>query len=84
MTKATQKKKATIDPSEWYSLSDIVQSRMFPWAISFWGVRNIIKNDRTNILKAMITGTGRGTKYRFQGKNIINFIKSVEDGTVRI
>lgn len=86
MTKVATKKIIKIEPSEWYSLQDIVRAGMFPWARSFWSVRNIVNLDRknTNILRAMIAGTGRGTKYQFQGENIIQFIKAVEAGQVRL
>lgn len=67
---------------DWYTLQDIVRHRMFPWAHSFWSVRNVVELDakKKNILKATITGTGRGTKYHFQGANIIKFVKFIEAG----
>ena len=79
-------KKEKISRESWYTLQDIVKGKMFPWAHSFWSVRNVVKLDKekNNILKATITGTGRGTKYHFQGENIIKFIKLVESGKVRL
>jgi len=78
--------KAKIKAEEWYTLQDIVRSKMFPWAHSFWSVRNIVKLDKekSNLLKATITGEGRATKYHFRGQNIINFINQVEAGKVRL
>lgn len=75
-----------IQPQEWYTLQDIVRGKMFPWANSFWSVRNVVTLDRAgkNMLRAMITGTGRATKYRFKGENITKFVKAVEAGTVRL
>lgn len=79
-------KNNTIEKDEWYTLQDIVRDRMFPWAHSFWSVRNIVKLDQKNknFLKPTITGTGRATKYHFKGENIINFINQVEAGKVRL
>lgn len=76
----------TIDPKTWYTMQDIVRHCMFPWATSFWSVRNVVTLDRakTNVLKATVTGTGRGTKYHFKGEHIINFIKNVEAGKIRL
>ena len=75
-----------IDPKGWYTLQDIVRERMFPWATSFWSVRNVVTLDKQkkNVLKATVTGTGRGTKYHFKGENIIKFLKAVDAGTVRL
>lgn len=74
-----------IDAAEWYTLQDIVRLKLFPWASSFWSVRNVVAQDRIlgNLLKATITGTGRGTKYHFKGSNIIKFINSIETGDIR-
>lgn len=79
-------KKQIIKPEESYTLQDIVTMKMFPWASSFWSVRNFVKLDsqKTNILKPLIVGKGRATKYHFKGSNIIKFIKAVEDGKVRL
>lgn len=69
-----------IKASSWYTLQDIVRMGVFPWCKSFWSVRNIVAGDRArgNILKAVITGTGRATKYHFKGENIIRFVKDWE------
>lgn len=65
------------DPKGWYTLQDIVRGKMFPWASSFWSVRNVVQIDSKgkNLLKPNITGKGRGTKYHFKGENIIRFVK---------
>lgn len=78
----TQKIKA----EEWYSLQDMVRSNVFPWANSFSTVRRIVETDKANknILKATISGEGRGKKYLFKGSNIINFINAVEAGKVQL
>ena len=85
MTRAT--KTVEIKPEEWYSLQDVVKKHMFVWcASSYWSVRNVVALDRRNknILKATIIGTGRATKYRFKGENIINFIKLVDAGEIQL
>lgn len=75
-----------INPQEWYNLQDIVRAQMFPWAHSFWSVRNIVALDRRNknILKANITGTGRATKYHFLGENIQKFITEFDAGKAKL
>lgn len=79
-------KKTKIEPKETYTLQDIVRERMFPWAKSFWSVRNFVALDqrKSNILKPLIVGSGRGTKYHFKGENIIKFINAVDAGKVRL
>lgn len=82
MTKATK-----IKPDEWYSLQDIVSKKMFTFcAPSFWSVRNVVALDRRNenVLQAVITGTGRATKYRFKGEHIIRFNGLVESGQAKL
>ncbi len=78
--------KTKIKSEETYTLLDIVRSKMFPFARSFWSVRNLVALDQRsgNILKPLIVGTGRGTKYHFKGENIIKFIKAVDTGKVRL
>lgn len=78
--------KAKIKAEGWYTLQDIVREKMFPWAHSFWSVRNVVKLDKENgnILKAAITGKGRATKYHFKGENITKFVNQVEAGKVRL
>ena len=79
-------KAVKIDPRGWYTLQDLVQEQVFPWASSFFSVRKVVQTDLAgkNLLKATITGTGRGTKYLFYGANIIKFINAVESGKVRL
>lgn len=76
-----------IKPEKWYSLQDIVKKKMFAWSSpSFWSVRNVVALDRRNknILQAVIVGSGRATKYKFKGENIINFIKTSEKGSAKL
>lgn len=69
-----------------YSLLDVVRDKMFPWAHSYWSVRNIVKRDLdgANVLKTIVIGSGKATKYHFKKENIIKFVKSVETGKVRL
>lgn len=71
---------------EWVSLQDIVREKLFPWAGSFWLARKIVVKDRkgSNILQPIITGRGRGKKYRFKEENITKFVTLVETGKVRL
>lgn len=73
-----------IKPENWYTMSDIVHLQIFPWAKSFASVRAIVLRDRRgwNILNCQMVGMGRGTKYHFQGRNIIEFLKAVESGKI--
>lgn len=75
-----------VEPNETYSMQDIVRDGIFPWAKSFWTVRNLVAMDQRNqnILKPLIIGTGRATKYHFKGENIIKFIQAVDAGKVRL
>lgn len=79
-------KAPTIKPDAWYTMQDVVRENMFPWARSFWSVRNTVALDRKgkNLLKAIIQGDGRGTKYHFKGENIIQFVKESMAGKVRL
>ena len=79
-------KEIKINPNEWYTLTDIVQSKMFPWATSFWSIRRLVVLDskKKNILKANIRGEGRGTKYYFLGVNIIKFIDEFKSGKIKL
>lgn len=77
----------TIKPEEYYTLADIVYAEMFGFCgKSFWAHRNLIALDRRNknYLQAIITGSGRASRYKFKGKNIINFIKQVDAGKVKL
>jgi len=75
-----------IKKEEWYSLQDVVKGGYLIGATTFWSARKIIKSDLKsgNLLKAVITGKGRGLKYRFKGEHIITFINAVEAGKVRL
>jgi len=77
--------KTKINPSEWYTMQDLVKRRMFPWSKSYSSIKNFVISDRKtkNILKATITGSGNGTKYHIKGENIINFVRAFESGEVR-
>lgn len=82
----TKELKSKIEANEWYTMQDLVKGRVFPWATSFWAVRNLVALDsrKKKVLAPVVTGTGRGTKYHFKGSNIIKFVKLIEDGKVRL
>jgi hypothetical protein len=78
-------KKQTINPTEWYSMNDIIAGQLFPWCKGTRVVRRIIQDDLRSghsILKSQVTGMGRGTKYRIYGRNLIRFIEKVEQGKI--
>lgn len=79
-------KKVKINPNEWYSLQDIVRDRLIPWVVSFHRARKTVSADaeKSKLLKPLVTGTGRSTKYKFKGANIIKFVNQVEAGKVRL
>jgi len=78
--------KTKINPQDYYTLQDIVREKMFPWATSFWSARKFVALDKekSNILKANITGDGRAKKYHFKGENILKFIKEFESGKIKL
>ena len=67
---------------EEYNLSRIKQEGLFPWAKSIITIRSIIKRDYLgdNILKALISGQGRGTDYKIKGSNLIKFLEKCGAG----
>lgn len=79
----TQKR---IDPKRTYSLIDIANEELLPWGKNIATVRKWIEKDRAskNILKAVIVGKGRATKYHIKGANLIKFIANVEDGSYNL
>lgn len=76
------KSKKRIDPDKWYGLLDIVELAMFPWAKTVKSVRGWVQRDKDgrDVLKATIVGSGRQTRYLIKGKNLIQFIASIEAG----
>ena len=80
-------KKNTIEPSTWYTLSELVEGDMFPWCgDNIRKYRRIVLLDKKKLdhLKTVIVGRGRTTRYKFKGENIIKFIELVERGAIRL
>lgn len=88
MTKRAREqfKKKFIDAEKWYTLSEVVEARLFPWCKNIATYRAFVLSDKKakNLLRAIIIGKGRQTTYRIKGANIINYLVSVEDGTYEI
>jgi len=84
MTKKEEEK--FIEPNKWYTLSEMVGARLFHWCKDIATYRRFILADREarNLLKTVIIGEGRQSKYQIKGKNIINYLVNVEDGTYQI
>lgn len=80
------KRAIKIEKDAWYTLSDIVRHKFFPWANSFSTVRRVVEMDKAskNILKCTSHGAGTGTKYHFKVDNIIKFLEAVENGTAKL
>ncbi len=72
-----------IDPNKWYSLTEIVQLGIFPWVKTIKGARKWVNMDKAgrNKLKSTIVGDGNLKRYHMKGRNIIEFLACVEDGT---
>lgn len=79
-------KRVKIDPEEWYSLFDVSEFGLFPWCTDIRTVRKWVNLDKKkkNVLKAVIQGEGRGTKYQIKGENIQKFITAVESGQYQL
>lgn len=80
-------KKVKIDPERWYTLSALVESKLFPWfGEDLRLYRNIVSRDMKgpNHLKTLTIGEGKRKRYRFKGEHIISFIEKVEKGSVRL
>ena len=67
-----------IDPKKVYNISEIRRDNLFPWisASNHISYIHAIFEDLTsdNLLKAKVSGSGRGREYRIKGKNIINYL----------
>jgi hypothetical protein len=69
-----------IDPKKVYNISEIRRDNLFPWI----AVGNHISYVHAvfvdamgeRLLKAKITGSGRGREYKILGKNIINYLQN--------
>lgn len=75
-----------IDPAKYYSLLEIQRGGFITTHSSVWAVRKLIIADRIsrNMLKAVITGNGKGTQYRIKGAHLAAFIKAWESGSYRL
>lgn len=69
-----------IEAKKIYNITEMRMLNIFPWIsrknqISY---RNAVIEDFTgeNLLKAKITGRGRGRDYKIKGINIINYLKN--------
>lgn len=82
-----KKAKKKLDPHQWYTLTDLVNERVFPWiGKDIRSYRRFVANDRRNgnHLKPVIIGDGRLKRYSFKGQHIIRFIEKMETGSVTI
>ena len=82
MTKRAKK----IEKERWYTLSEMVEARLFNWCKDITMYRRYIFADRgaRNMLKTVIIGSGTQRRYKIKGENIINYIVNVEKGIYEI
>lgn len=79
-------KAVKIEPQEWYTLQEVVEKNMMPWAGSYYSIRKLVVHEmkRSHLLRPIVTGKGTNVRYKLKGENIIKFIKAVETGAVRL
>ncbi len=74
--------KPKIDPKKIYNLTDMRRLNLFHWVGNYHNntYKNAVIEDALgeNLLKAKITGSGRGRDYKIKGTNIIIYLKSHE------
>lgn len=76
-----------IKANEWYTLFDLVRIKAFPFCGSdVRTYRKVVQTDgkSQNCLRPIISGTGKGQRYRFKGENILKFIQNVEAGKIQV
>lgn len=78
--------KPTIENEKWYGLLEIARTGLFPWCKDIKTIGNIVRRDKMDgdVLKTVITGVGKQSRYRIQGKNLAEFIKGVEQGRYQL
>lgn len=79
----TKIKKVKVEPEKWYNLKEIVTLGLFSWCKDIKTIRKWIIEDKKkkDVLKAVIKGEGLNVRYLILGKNIITFVRMVEDGS---
>lgn len=79
MSRATK-----IDPQRWYTLQEIVEQKMIPWASSYWSIRNLVTADLKSkkLLGTVTMGSGTNVRYQIKGSSIIKFIEKVAAGKI--
>ena len=80
-------KQIKIDPTAWYTLTDLVNMNAFPFCgTDIRRYRSAVQADEkgSKILKTVHRGEGLGLRYSFLGENVIRFIEAVEAGKVRL
>lgn len=80
MTRATKK----IDAARWYTLAEVVEEKLIPWASSYWSVKKMISAEHggKNRLGVVAAGFGTNVRYQIKGSKIIKFIEGVRTGKI--
>ena len=86
-------KKQDIQADHFYSLKELVIMHAFAWIThsddlsnDTRSYRREIERDQSNknMLKSIVRGTGRNTRYSFKGANVSKFVEAIESGTYTI
>lgn len=66
-----------INPKEYYDISELARMGVFYWIKTRSMAMQVVKRDQElqNVLQVETTGTGKGTRYKIKGSNIIKFYK---------
>ena len=68
---------SAIDPGKEYTLKEVRDLRLIPWAKHYQTLRRIVSGDflGDNVLKAVRRGEGRLIRYSIKGSNIIRYVE---------
>ena len=74
-----------IEPKKEYSLKEIRDLRLIPWAVHYQTLQRIVSRDfiGDNILQAVRRGEGNGMRYEIRGSNIIKYMTKYTSGLMR-
>lgn len=66
------------DPLRWYSLTEIEDLGLIPWAKSDRTIRKVIDNDLRGekLLGSRVVGTGKQRRYTIQAAGIIKYLEA--------
>ena len=68
-----------VDLKREYNITEMMRDRLFWWVGDIRSYRKIIKAAK-HVLSPVITGSGKGARYKIKGRNISRFIKEYGPG----